>query len=239
MEKYNDVKFFLFFLVLLGFVVGGYILMHDSIRFVEKESVPNNPKEEIKDIRLDSTKDYIYFTDYNLVANELDIAYQTINLNFKDYDGVASNLNQESKNFNQNLIYDDNNNLISAEYMIYQVYSYDKYISLVVNYYTYDVEDLISYKKSDTYIFNKYDGKQYSESELLNEFNLTKDDALEKIEVHIEDENIAKENEELDVVGTINNIGNMAIYVDKIGRLSISVLVKSDQKDYNEVIVLS
>ena len=239
MEKYNDVKFFLFFLVLLGFVVGGYILMHDSIRLVEKESVPNNPKEETKDIRLDSTKDYIYFTDYNLVANELDIAYQTINLNFKDYDGVASNLNQESKNFNQNLIYDDDNNLISAEYMIYQVYSYDKYISLVVNYYTYDVEALISYKKSDTYIFNKYDGKQYSESELLNEFNLTKDDALEKIEVHIEDENIAKENEELDVVGTINNIGNMAIYVDKIGRLSISVLVKSDQKDYNEVIVLS
>ena len=76
------------------------------------------------------------------------------------------------------------------------------------------------------------------EDELLDKFSLTKDDVIEKIEDHINGQNLLTE-EELDVDATIDEIDDYAIFVDRSGRLSISIVVKNDQKDYNEVIILS
>ena len=48
-----------------------------------------------------------------------------------------------------------------------------------------------------------------------------------------------KEEQEIDVDSTMKGINKLNLFVDKVGRLSISVLVKSDQKDYKDVIVLN
>ena len=41
------------------------------------------------------------------------------------------------------------------------------------------------------------------------------------------------------ILAALNNIDSLELYIDKLGKLSISILVKSDVKDYNEVIILN
>ena len=43
----------------------------------------------------------------------------------------------------------------------------------------------------------------------------------------------------INVDETINNISNYELYVDNLGRLVVTILVKAEQSNYNDVIVLS
>lgn len=245
MEKYNKLKAYLFFIVLLIFIVGGFILMKNSNFKPSDNKIIELNKDDHKDIRKDNTKDYIYFTDKETISSELDIEFKSIHINFDDSNNIEDTLNNESLELKKTLVYDEENeeaiynHLVSANYMLYQTYNYDNYISLIVDYYSYDLENLISYVSTKTYVFDKMTGKLLSEEDLLKAYNLTKEDVLNKVKTHILDEDVAKEGEELDADATIESITSLNLFVDKIGRLSMSILVKSDQKDYNEIIVLN
>ncbi|MBQ6841277.1 MAG: hypothetical protein IJO63_04090 [Bacilli bacterium] len=246
MEKHVGFKASLFVIVLLVFIVGGYILMQKSV--VLKDKKPNNKTQEsetVKDIRLDSTKEYIYYSEVEHITHELDIEYKNITLNFKDSNGIAKKLNDETKTLKESLQYDKENenavydNLVSAKYKLYNTYYFDKYISLIVDYYNYDCENLISYLSTETYVFDKATGNLISDEEILNSFELTNEDVIKKVKSHLEDEDVAKTEEDLDIDATIDGLKDLDLFVDKIGRLSLSILVKSDQKDYNEIILLN
>ena len=245
MEKGDSFKAWLFVIVLLIFIVGGFVMMKKSASKLNEEPSKNiEEKEEIKDIRLDSTKDYIYYTDSEEKVHELDIIFKNVNLNFNDANGIAKILNDETEQLKKTLTYDEEiadapyNHLISAKYKVYNTYTFDNYISLVVDYYDYHYESLVSYLTTKTYVFDKITGNLLSNEKLLDAYELTKDDVINKVKTHIADEDIAKEEEDLDEVATVEAMTELSLFVDKIGRLSISVLVKSDQKDYNEIILL-
>ena len=86
MEKHVGIKSTFFILILLTFIVGGFILMQKSSQKLnEKTDNEVEEKEEVKDIRLDSTKEYIYYSDAEEIEHELDIIYKKVNLNFKDF----------------------------------------------------------------------------------------------------------------------------------------------------------
>ena len=245
MGKYDNIKAFFFFLVILVFVFGGFILMKKSTYNDNETNKKVENSERQKDIRLDKSKDYIYYSNVEEVTHELDIEYKEVNLNFNDENKIASFLNEETKELRNTIKYDSSiedapyNNLVSGKYKIYSTYTYDKYISLVVDYYEYKYETLVTYLYTKTYVFNKNTGEVISTEKLLSDFNLTKENVLEKIKKHVTDENIGKVEEELDIEATVSEIKEYALFVDKIGRLSISILVKSNQKDYNEVIILN
>ena len=242
MEKHVGIKSTFFILILLTFIVGGFILMQKSSQKLnEKTDNEVEEKEEVKDIRLDSTKEYIYYSDAEEIEHELDIIYKKVNLNFKDFNNIASTLNNENKTMKELLKYDDieQDKIIEAKYKVYNTYYFEDYISLVVDYFTYDVENLISYLSSKVYVFNKNTGALISDEELLKAYELTKDDIISKVKKHLENEDVGKKEEDLDIDLTLKGLDDLKIYVDKIGRLSLSILVKSDQKDYNEVILLS
>jgi len=221
--------------------------MNQSIRKLEEESSNNNlvSEDTNQDIKLDKTKDYIYYTDSEEIVHELDLIYKNVNLNFQDKQGVAKVLNDETIELKQTLTYDKTvedapyDNLISAQYKIYTTFTYDKYISLIVDYYEYHYETLVTAKKSKTYIFDKTTGNLLNSNQLLDDYDLTEENIRTKIANHLADEDIAKEGEVLDIESTLAEITELNLFVDKIGRLSITILVKSDQKDYNEVIILN
>ncbi|MBE6148847.1 MAG: hypothetical protein E7167_05125 [Firmicutes bacterium] len=244
MGKYDNIKAFLFFLVILVFIFGGFILMKKST-YSNSTNQSSIDTEIVSDIRLDESKDYIYYSDVEEIAHELDVEFKTINLNFKDKNDIAKMLNDETIQLKQTLTYDDAiidapyDHLVSVKYKIYSVYTYGNYLSLVVDYYEYQYETLVSYLSTKTYVFDKNTGELIPTDKLLSTYNLTKDVVLNKIKAHIEDEDIAKSEEQLDSAATVDRITELPLFVDKIGRLSISILVKSDQKDYNEVIILS
>ena len=202
-------------------------------------------EKKTKDIKLNKDKDYIYFDNSEMVLDELDIEYKDIFLNFSN-NSIQNTLNDETKKMKSSIKYtetkDDNdeyNNIESIEYKIYEYYVYENYISLLVNYYNFDRENVVSFVNSKTYLFNKEDGNTITNEELLKAYNLTIDNVKSKVKTYVEDKNHLSEEEKLDAEATVNSMSNYALFVDKIGRLSISVLVKSDQKDYNDIIILS
>ena len=243
MEK-NGWKFIVFAIIVLIIIVGGFFLMQKSFPKENTTKVANKTSKKAKDIRIDKNKDYIYFENSETIAHDLDIEYKDVIFNFKNYESIQKQLNDEAKEYKDALVIDeeleeaDFDNVVKATYKTYEYYLYDNYISLVVNYYHFDREDLISYLDSDTYVFDKETGNRYTEDELLAKFNLTKEDVINKNTNHITDQNLLTD-EELDADASIEAIDDYAIFVDRSGRLSISIVVKNDQKDYNEVIILS
>lgn len=211
------------------------------------KNVVDKKVTEVKDtdIRLDKTKDYIYYSDVNVVEGELDIEYKNININFEDKEGVAGIVNKENEEMSKTPVYDETNeeanynHLISAKFAKYEVIHYADYITLVVNKYSFDYKTIISTLGSEVYVFDKTSGKLYSNDELLSKFNVNKDDINGKVETYLNDKNLVSEENKIDVEQTISNNTKYNLYVDKIGRLVISILVKAEKSDYNDIIVLS
>lgn len=242
--KTNQIKVYLFIFVIFVFIFGGFYLMKKSEKL---KNVVDKKVTEVKDtdIRLDKTKDYIYYSDVNVVEGELDIEYKKININFEDKDGVAGIVNKENEEMSKTPVYDETNeeanynHLISAKFAKYEIIHYADYITLVVNKYSFDYKTIITTLGSDVYVFDKTTGKLYNNDELLSKFNVNKDDINGKLETYLNDKNLVSEENKIDVEQTISNNTKYNLYVDKLGRLVISILVKAEKSDYNDIIVLS
>lgn len=242
--KTNQIKVYFFIFVILVFIFGGFYLMKKSEKL---KNVVDKKVTEVKDtdIRLDKTKDYIYYSDVNVVEGELDIEYKNININFEDKDGVAAIVNKENEEMSKSPVYDETNeeanynHLISAKFAKYEIIHYVDYITLVVNKYSFDYKTIITTLGSDAYVFDKTTGKLYNNDELLSKFSVNKDDINEKVKTYLNDKNLVSEENKIDVEKTISNNTKYNLYVDKLGRLVISILVKAEKSDYNDIIVLS
>ena len=211
------------------------------------KNVVDKKVTEVKDtdIRFDKTKDYIYYSDVNVVEGELDIEYKNININFEDKEGVAAIVNKENEEMSKSPVYDETNeeanynHLISAKFAKYEIIHYVDYITLVVNKYSFDYKTIITTLDSDVYVFDKTTGKLYNNDELLSKFSINKEDINEKVKTYLNDKNLVSEENKIDVEKTISNNTKYNLYVDKLGRLVISILVKAEKSDYNDIIVLS
>lgn len=242
--KTNQIKVYFFIFVILVFIFGGFYLMKKSEKL---KNVVDKKVTEVKDtdIRLDKTKDYIYYSDVNVVEGELDIEYKNININFEDKEGVAAIVNKENEEMSKSPVYDETNeeanynHLISAKFAKYEIIHYVDYITLVVNKYSFNYKTIITTLGSDVYVFDKTSGKLYNNDELLSKFSVNKDGIKEKLETYLNDKNLVSEENKIDVQKTISNNTKYNLYVDKLGRLVISILVKAEKSDYNDIIVLS
>ena len=242
--KTNQIKVYFFIFVILVFIFGGFYLMKKSEKL---KNVVDKKVTEVKDtdIRFDKTKDYIYYSDVNVVEGELDIEYKNININFEDKDGVAAIVNKENEEMSKSPVYDETNeeanynHLISAKFAKYEIIHYVDYITLVVNKYSFDYKTIITTLGSDVYVFDKTTGKLYNNDELLSKFSINKEDINEKVKTCLNDKNLVSEENKIDVEKTISNNTKYNLYVDKLGRLVISILVKAEKSDYNDIIVLS
>lgn len=242
--KTNQIKVYFFIFVILVFIFGGFYLMKKSEKL---KNVVDKKVTEVKDtdIRFDKTKDYIYYSDVNVVEGELDIEYKNININFEDKEGVAAIVNKENEEMSKSLVYDETNeeanynHLISAKFAKYEIIHYVDYITLVVNKYSFDYKTIITTLGSDVYVFDKTTGKLYNNDELLSKFSINKEDINEKVKTYLNDKNLVSEENKIDVEKTISNNTKYNLYVDKLGRLVLSILVKAEKSDYNDIIVLS
>ena len=84
-KNYLSITIFVFiiFILLLG---GNYLIKN-------RNKIENT---KLTDIRIDKTKDYVYFTDSKTVSEELDLVYNTIHINLDSED--AKNLESELNN---------------------------------------------------------------------------------------------------------------------------------------------
>ena len=143
MEEHNGLKFAFFGIIVLVIAIGGYYLMQKSEDIKPKNDNKTEEKEEKQrvDIRLDKNKDYIYFTDYEVFEEKLDIDFEKVNFNFKGAEDIAKTLNEENASFKAGIKKENEeedapyDKLSYADYSKYEIYAYKDYLTLLVKYY--------------------------------------------------------------------------------------------------------
>ena len=88
MQEKNYLSVTMFILIVFVLLLGGNYLIRNK---------GQKPTTKIIDIRMDSSKDYVYFTDSKTVSEDLDLVYNTIHLNIdsKDAKELENLLNEE------------------------------------------------------------------------------------------------------------------------------------------------
>ena len=125
-------------------------------------------------------------------------------------------------------------NLYSLYHRNYEVYEFDKYVSLIIKDYTYSCYDLLTFKGTKSYVYNVLDGTRLSENDLLNKYNVSIDEIKERIKEDLLKSQTYEDGEAvIKIDETLNNFNNYSLYVNDLGKLCITYLVKSIKTDYN------
>ena len=132
----------------------------------------------------------------------------------------------------------NNDNLYMLTYREYQMYSYDFYKSLVILDYMYDCFDQSTIHNEKSYMFDTNTGKLLSEEEILSTFDTSLDKVKDEVREYLNSkQEVVNEIELIKIDETINDF-NYGLFVNDVGRLNVTFLVKSTQTDYNDSIVI-
>ena len=255
MEKTrNIIGAILLLLIILTVSVGGYFFMKYMTK--EHKSTPVNKKTttEEKDVRIDVTKDYLYYENAEEFLEEAEIEKQDVVLNFTSQKDLNSSLHQELENLYNTVTYIKDNPIpkgtsyIQNEKGIYSVMyrdyidnSYGDYVSLVVLDFKFDVINDSVINKIKGYVIRKSTG------ELMETFNVTESTIIEKVKKRLNDSQVLEEGETvIDIDSTIKSIkdndyykGVKTLSINKNGKLTLNFIVKTNEINYNDSVELN
>lgn len=249
MDNFNKSKVggmvFILFIILL--IIGGQYLYN---MVTNKDNDTSNNGKKV-DYRIDIKKDYFYFENESVISESAEIFYKDIVINIKGQETLTESLNKENAVYKSNIKYISDANLLSEEmvnynndnlYMLtyreYQMYSYDFYKSLVILDYMYDCFDQSTIHNEKSYMFDTNTGKLLSEEEILSTFDTSLDKVKDEVREYLNSkQEVVNEVELIKIDETINDF-NYGLFVNDVGRLNVTFLVKSTQTDYNDSIVI-
>ena len=234
MQEKNYLSVTMFILIVFVLLLGGNYLIRNK---------GQKPTTKIIDIRMDSSKDYVYFTDSKTVSEDLDLVYNTIHLNIdsKDAKELENLLNEEMAKAQKSIktldevvidkkdiVYelDDDNKIYEADYLKYDILESDNYITVGtikghINITSDEDNNTLKY-----YTFSKKDGHIMSLDEIKSVGKIT-NDSIEKAK-----ENYLKDKED-------TTIKTYELYIDKYGNTIMNLLVNGGDITYNDTVKIN
>lgn len=234
MQEKNYLSVTMFILIVFVLLLGGNYLIRNK---------GQKPTTKIIDIRMDSSKDYVYFTDSKTVSEDLDLVYNTIHLNIdsKDAKELENLLNEEMAKAQKSIktldevvidkkdiVYelDDDNKIYEADYLKYDILESDNYITVGtikghINITSDEDNNTLKY-----YTFSKKDGHIMSLDEIKSAGKIT-NNSIEKAK-----ENYLKDKED-------TTIKTYELYIDKYGNTIMNLLVNSGDITYNDTVKIN
>ena len=233
MQEKNYLSVTLFVLIVFTLLLGGNYLIKNRNKITTVKT---------KDIRIDNSKDYIYFTDSDTVSEDLDLTYSIIHINIDSDEAkkLEEELNQEmnmakesikkyskeeieKKEFTEAL---EEGTIYNADYLKYDILISDNYVTLGTIKGHYNISSSDDSNILKYYTFSKEDGHIMSTDEIKNA-NKIKNSDIEKIkENYLED----KEN---------TTIESYELYIDKYGNTIMNLLVNSGDITYNDTVKIN
>ena len=215
------------FLTIIAIILGGgfYLITHKDIYLTPKEETK---QEETKSIKIDEEKDYIYYTDEEVLDEENELIYKTINLNINTTEAKAlqDELNNNMTAIKETLVKDENENIVSTEMISYDYVITSKYISLSVITYTYlSNEEQVTKSTVKHYVFDVTTGKILTNREILKKENKTDQEVRVKIREYVSND------ADVDIDATLNS--EYSLSINKQEKLVINTVVKTSNMDYN------
>ena len=240
----SKLGFSVFFVVIIFLLVGGYIYTNYTLKEDKKKIKETN---DVINYKIDNDKDFIYFENEEIISEEAEITFKDVIINLNTQDVLNESLSKENKIFKENIKYISDQNILSDQIINYNNdnlyalsfrnfsnYEYDKYISLVINYYNYTCFDSVTYDKSKSYVFNTSNGLLLTEEELLNIYDLNIENVKEKVREYLNSKQSVVDGVELIKIDDTLNDFTYGLYINNYGKLCVSLLVKTTQVDYNE-----
>lgn len=257
MEERNKAIFgCVFFLVLILFIgIGGYIYTFNN----DKHKEINNENEIIEKNKKDKDKEYIYYVNEITVSEKLNIVYKNpiINLNNSLSDAIYNEISTENDKYYNEIkkisqtsndtgkeIAFDTDDIYSATIRDYENFEYENYITLLITDSLYDCfSGVYDYPIIKSYIFDVEKNERISNIDILEKYGITMSEVKDKIRTKLqEDQTVEGDIEVIKIDETIENLSNdntYGIYMDDTGNLFIKYVVKSNQINYNESMLIS
>ena len=242
----SKIGFSIFIIFILFLLIGGYFFTKYMTDEDYQKKVNKNTFEDVN-YKIDKDKDYIYFVNEKVISEDANLIYKDAVINILGEEELTENLEDENKENKNTIKYisdvegidrlDDiykYDNLYYLYHRNYEVYEFDKYVSLVIKDYAYSCYDLLTFKSTKSYVYDVNKGVRLSNDDLLKIFNVTIDEIKEKIREELNKSQTAEDGVEvIKIDETLNNFNNYSLYVNDLGKLCITYLVKSIEKDYN------
>lgn len=244
-----------FLLLILVIGIGGYLYTFKNDKHKETIKKENKITDEYKK---DKNKDYIYYTDEKVISEELNLIYKNpiINLNNSQTNAIYNELSEENETYYNNIqkisetenptgeeIAFNTDDIFSATIRDYENYEYKNYITLVVTDSSYDCfKGIHDYTSIKSYLFDVSKNERISNIDVLELYNTSLSEIKEKIKIELqENQEIIDGIENIKIDETIENLSNnnsYGLYIDNSGNLIIKYIVKSNQMNYNEVMII-
>lgn len=223
----------IFISIILIIAVGGYFLIsnNEGISFTED-------KNEVKSIKIEEDKDYIYFTNEEALSKRESLNYKdiVININSDDAKKLADELNKNMSSIRNNyskiseqsdlnvpkeLLQDD---VYEAKMIDYEVIKADKYLTLQVNNYLYRFEEGALESNLKYYVFDLENGELLSNKDILIKENISDQQVRSKIRSSISNDDT------VDIDATL--AGEYYLTINSNNKVVVNVLVKTSESDY-------
>lgn len=225
-EERNMSGVIIFIVIILILAIGGYYLItHKDLYTKTKEETKQ--EEIVKSIKFDETKDYIYFTNEEVLDEHEGLIYKEIyiNINSEEAKELQVTLNNYMNSIKDNVV-KENDEIISAQMVSYEFHTTSKYLVLSTNDYTYLNDETKEFKsKLDYYIFDLSNGNLLDNRDIMKKENITDQEIRTKIREYISDD------ENVDIDATMNN--DYVLSISKSGKVVINIVVKTLEMDYN------
>ena len=228
-KNIGSIVLFVVIIIAIGF--GGFYLVSNRQTKSNENSNYKESKQE-KNIKIDDSKDYIYYTNEEFSDDVEEINYKDINININTNDAkeLQNKLNANMKDSKDNVeksTDDEGNEYVSkAQIIDYDYVVTNKYISLNVNDYVYfSDESMETQSKLSFYVFDIGTGNILSNRDIMKKENVSDQDIRSVIRKNIEDD------ENADIDSTL--AGDYTLSISKTGKVIVNIVVKSYNLDYN------
>ncbi len=214
------------FITIIAILLGGgfYLITHKDIYLKPQEETK---EEEKKSIKILDDKDYIYYSNVELLDEHNDLEYKTININIDSTDakGLQEELNNNMSTIKDSLLKDEEG-IVSTDMISYDYHVTSKYINLSVTTYSYlRNEEQLTKSIVKHYVFDINTGKLLTSRDILKIEKLTDQEIRVKIRDYI------KNDADVDIDETLNREYTLSISKDE--KVIINTVVKTSNMDYN------
>lgn len=255
-EGSNYLGFGLFFFIIVLIIAGCSILLFLNVRSKNQEKrVSEDNEVTISDKnKVDKKENFIYFTDEEILSEELNLSYKTPIINLKSES--AKNINEEIKNYvnatkgtlqngsSDACQYNETSNILKTNFLEYATYTFQEFATLLIRESEYTCESgFSSTSKVKSYTFDVLSGERLSFQALITKYGTTLTNVLEMVRNHLnEEQTIVDETPNIlieETIGTLKEQETYVLYIDEFGDLILNYVVKTNSVDYNDTIVVN
>ncbi len=230
MKEHNYLSISLFILVVLVLLTGGNYLIRNHNNPISEEKNPN--------IKIDATKDYIYYTDTDIVSYALDLSYPTIHLNINT--DVAKELEtalntrmasakkslvklSSTKVNKDDIVYElEDEDIYATDFLKYDILEGSNYLTLEVSSGHIVVTQELASTYLEYYTFSKETGAILTDEEIKKVGNITEKDISDRLSKYQEENQVT--------------VTKYQLYLDKYENVIMNMLVNANNITYNDTV---